>query len=399
MTIGTSTILTTLRDTRLLPDSSTPWQSLQLKPTNVKMSKEKRVCVIGAGPSGMSVLYHFNKLKEQGKQIPEIVCFDRQSDWGGLWKYSWETGIDQFGEPVHGSMYQGLWSNVPKEAIEYPDYTFEDHFRKAIPSFQPREVLYDYLKGRWTKGNLRHWIRFNHVVRQVTYDDDTDDFSVVVKSLVEDKDLPVQKYDYLIVASGHFSVPNVPFFPGIEQFPGRVMHSHDFRNAYQFQGQTLLVAGSSSSAQDIAIQNLKCGAKKIICCYKTRPMGFKWPPEITERPLLTKIESKTVHFRDGTTADVDAIILCTGYLFHFPFLEERLRLKAKNILYPAGMYKNVLWTEAGNNKFFYIGMQNQYYTFTMFDAQAKWTVNCITGELKLPDQEAMKKDLEKWIAK
>ena len=51
---------------------------------NVKMSKAKRVCVIGAGPSGMSVLFHFNKLKEQGKEIPEIVCFDKQSDWGGL---------------------------------------------------------------------------------------------------------------------------------------------------------------------------------------------------------------------------------------------------------------------------------------------------------------------------
>lgn len=363
------------------------------------MSKAKRVCVIGAGPSGMSVLYHFNKLKEQGKEIPEITCFDKQSDWGGLWKYSWETGIDQFGEPVHGSMYRGLWSNGPKEALEYPDYTFEDHFKKAIPSFPPREVLFDYLKGRWTKGDLRHWVRFNHVVRQVTYNDNTDDFSVVVKSLAEDKDLPVQKFDYLIVATGHFSVPSVPSFPGIEEFPGRVMHSHDFRNAYQFQGQTLLVVGSSYSAEDIALQNLKYGAKKIICSYKTRPMGFKWPPEITERPLLTKIEGKTIHFKDGTTADVDAIILCTGYYFHFPFLEERLRLKAKNILYPAGMYKNVLWTEAGNNKFFYIGMQDQYYTYTMFDAQAKWTVNCITGELKLPDKEAMRKDVEKWIAK
>ena len=56
------------------------------------MSRAKRVCVIGAGPSGMSALYHFNRLKTQGKEIPEIVCFDKQSDWGGLWKYSWETG-------------------------------------------------------------------------------------------------------------------------------------------------------------------------------------------------------------------------------------------------------------------------------------------------------------------
>ena len=268
-----------------------------------------------------------------------------------------------------------------------------------VRSLTMTAFLFNLQSGRWTKGDLRHLIHFNHVVRQVTYNDNTDDFSVVVKSLVEDKDIPVQKFNYLIVATGHFSVPSVPSFPGIQEFPGRVMHSHDFRNAYQFQGQTLLVVGSSYSAEDIALQNLKYGAKRIICSYKTRPMGFKWPTEITERPLLTKIEGKTVHFKDGTTADVDAIILCTGYYFHFPFLEERLRLKTRNILYPAGMYKNVLWTEAGKNKFFYIGMQNQVYSFTMFDAQAKWTVNCITGELKLPDKEAMEEDIAKWIAK
>ena len=233
----------------------------------------------------------------------------------------------------------------------------------------------------------------------MTYNDDTDDFSVVTKNLVDDKDLSKEKFDYVIVATGHFSVPSVPSFPGIHEFPGRVMHSHDFRNAYQFQGQTLLVVGASYSAEDIAMQTLKYGAKKIICCYRTKPMGFKWPPQISERQLLTKIEGKTVHFKDGTTADVDAIIFCTGYHFYFPFLEERLRLKAKNILYPSGMYKNVLWTKAGNNRLFYMGMQDQYYTYTMFDAQAKWAVNCITGEIKLPDKEAMEKDMEKWIAR
>ena len=52
----------------------------------------KRVCVIGAGPSGMSAVYQFKQLEMKGQEIPEIVCFDKQSDWGGLWKYSWQTG-------------------------------------------------------------------------------------------------------------------------------------------------------------------------------------------------------------------------------------------------------------------------------------------------------------------
>ena len=31
------------------------------------MPEKKRVCIIGAGPSGMSTLYHFKKLKDEGK--------------------------------------------------------------------------------------------------------------------------------------------------------------------------------------------------------------------------------------------------------------------------------------------------------------------------------------------
>ena len=57
------------------------------------------------------------------------------------------SDTDEYGEPVHGSMYQGMWTNAPKECYEFPDYTFEDHFGKPIPSYPPREVFYDYLTG------------------------------------------------------------------------------------------------------------------------------------------------------------------------------------------------------------------------------------------------------------
>ena len=51
-------------------------------------------------------------------------------------------------------MYQGLWSNGPKEGLEYPDYTFDEHFGKPISSYVPREVLYDYLKGEYEEFSL-----------------------------------------------------------------------------------------------------------------------------------------------------------------------------------------------------------------------------------------------------
>ena len=233
----------------------------------------------------------------------------------------------------------------------------------------------------------------------MTYNDSTDDFSVVVKNLPEDQVLPAEKFDYIIVATGHFSVPKMPSFPGIEKFPGRIIHSHDFRNASQYKGKRVLVVGSSYSAEDIALQCLKYGAERIVCTWRTRPMGFKWPSQITEKPLIAMIEGNTVHFKDGTTAEVDDIILCTGYLYSFPFLEERLRLKTPNVLYPEGLYKAILWTKGGNNKVLYVGMTDQYYTFTMFDAQARWVVNYITGELKLPDKQTMESTSKKWIGR
>ena len=56
------------------------------------MPQKKRVCIIGAGPSGMSAMYHFDKLKKQERVIPEVVCYEKQSNWGGLWNYNWRTG-------------------------------------------------------------------------------------------------------------------------------------------------------------------------------------------------------------------------------------------------------------------------------------------------------------------
>ena len=139
---------------------------------------KKRVAVIGAGPSGMAQLRAFQSAAAKGAEIPEVVCFEKQADWGGLWNYTWRTGLDEHGEPVHGSMYRYLWSNGPKECLEFADYTFEEHFGRPIGSYPPRAVLWDYIKGRVEKAGVRQWVRFNTPVRMVAYSDETGRFTV-----------------------------------------------------------------------------------------------------------------------------------------------------------------------------------------------------------------------------
>lgn len=353
-----------------------------------------RVAVIGAGPCGLGQLRAFQQAQIKGAEIPDIVCFEKQSDWGGLWNYTWRAGLDEHGEPVHCSMYRYLWSNGPKEVLEFADYTFDQHFKQPIPSYPPREVLYDYIIGRAKDAKVRPWIQFSTAARHVSYDKNSGQFSVTVERL-SDQTLHTEAFDYVVVATGHFSVPNVPHFPGIEAFPGRVLHAHDFRSADEFTGKDLLVVGASYSAEDIALQCHKYGAKSVTMCWRTQPMGFKWPDTMVERPLLTKIVGKTVHFKDGSSKDVDAIILCTGYQHHFPFLDTELKLRTHNRMYPPNLYKDIFWLD--NPKLMYLGMQDQFYTFSMFDAQAWYARDVIMGRIKLPSKAEMQKDVDAWV--
>jgi trimethylamine monooxygenase len=82
------------------------------------------------------------------------------------------------------------------------------------------------------------------------------------------------------------------------------MHAHDFRDAAEFKDRRVLIVGASYSAEDIAMQVFKYGAKSVICTYRNKPMGFKWPKGIEERPLVQKFDATTAYFKDGTKAEV-----------------------------------------------------------------------------------------------
>ncbi len=357
---------------------------------------KQRVAIIGAGPSGMAQLRAFQSAQAKGADIPELVCFEKQHDWGGMWNYTWRTGTDEHGEPVHGSMYRYLWSNGPKECLEFADYTFEEHFGKPIASYPPREVLWDYIKGRVEKAGVRRHIRFDSVVRQVAFDDATGRFTVTVHDLGKDE-VYSEAFDYVVNACGHFSTPNMPTFPGFDTFGGRILHAHDFRDALEFKDKDILLVGSSYSAEDIGSQCFKYGARSITSCYRSAPMGYHWPANWEEKPLLERVCGNVAFFADGSSKKIDAIVLCTGYQHYFPFLPDSLRLKTGNRLWPLDLYKGIFWER--NPKLIYLGMQDLWYSFNMFDAQAWYARDVILGRIPLPDFDAMHADSLAWRAR
>jgi trimethylamine monooxygenase len=162
----------------------------------------------------------------------------------------------------------------------------------------------------------------------------------------------------------------------------------------EFKGKDILLIGSSYSAEDIGSQCFKYGARSITSSYRNRPMGYDWPDNWSEVPMLSRVEGRTAYFMDGSSKDIDAIILCTGYKHHFPFMEDSLRLSTDNRLWPSGLYKGIFWE--GNPKLVYLGMQDQYYTFNMFDAQAWYARDVILGRIQLPSYDEMAASSREW---
>ena len=111
---------------------------------------------------------------------------------------------------------------------------------------------------------------------------------------------------------------------------------------------------------------------------------------------MTKVDKSTVHFSDGSQADFDAIIFCTGYLGHHPFMAENLRCRSPDLLYNPNMYKGIIYTNGGNSKVLYLGRPTVIYTFTMFDVQAFWSAKYILGDIKLPSKDEMEKQSLQW---
>ena len=128
-----------------------------------------------------------------------------------------------------------------------------------MPSFVKRPDVYKWLKEYHNKYGQNLDIKYNcEVVSVVTHDDDK---FAITWSESQSAEHETAIFDHVVVATGHFSVPNVPIFPGEEKFNGKIIHSTDFRDGRLFQGKRILLIGGSHSTEDIALQCWKFDAK------------------------------------------------------------------------------------------------------------------------------------------
>jgi thioredoxin reductase len=182
----------------------------------LKPSVDVDVVVIGAGQAGLSAAYFLNRAGLE----PDTgyVVLDANPEAGGAWQHRWPSlkfGTAHRIHPLPGWPFGEVDASKPASEIVgnyYADY--EKHF--ALPVHRP--------------------VRVAHVTRA-----DDNRLDVVT-------DEATWHARAIINATGTWSNPFWPHYPGMEAFEGRQLHTVDYRSADEFAGKHVVVVGGGNSA-------------------------------------------------------------------------------------------------------------------------------------------------------
>ncbi|CAK7339397.1 unnamed protein product [Dovyalis caffra] len=218
------------------------------------------VAVIGAGAAGLVAA---RELRRDGHQV---VVFEKGDQLGGTWLYTAQVesdpiGLDPTRKIVHTSLYESLRTNLPRETMGFMDYPFairdgEERDPRRFPGH--REVLM-YLQDFAKEFGIEEMVRFECEVVSVEM---IDDGKWEVKSKRErlcnsdghHHDFLDEIFDAVVICSGHYTQPRIAEIPGIDLWPGKHIHSHNYRTPEPYRDQVIILIGDSLSTEDLSIE-------------------------------------------------------------------------------------------------------------------------------------------------
>jgi hypothetical protein len=113
--------------------------------------------------------------------------------------------------------------------------------------------------------------------------------------------------------------------------------------------------------------------------------------KITARPAIERLAGRAVHFRDGSHAEADAIVYCTGYNVSFPFFEPSFVSAPENEL---PLYLRCFHLE--HRGLMFAGLcQPLGPIMPLVEAQGRLFARYLTGEYELPDAREMRRRTER----
>ncbi|XP_050090876.1 senecionine N-oxygenase-like [Anopheles aquasalis] len=338
-----------------------------------------RYGIIGAGIGGIVSARH--ALDAGGN----VTVFEQGKQIGGTWVLEDRTGADEYGVPIHSSMYRGLRSNLPRETMGYLDFEIEDRGTSYVPAEDVLEFVNRYAE----KHVPRDRIMLQHQVIQVTRQFNEQQWLVIVRDLLEER-IKMFHFDFLLISVGHYASPVFPDHVERKLYAGRQLHSHDFRDPHDFRGEDVLVVGAGASATDVALMVADVANSVTVSHRRAVPLNF--PPEknIAQRVTFANLTHDGASFVDGTAGTYGVVIFCTGYRFSFPFLSVDCGLTVKDRSIEP-LYKHCI--NINQPTMAIIGSTFPSLAALMTDLQARFCVQLFSQRKTLPSKEEMLLDL------
>lgn len=315
-----------------------------------------RVCIVGAGPAGLSIARALRRLDIEYDQ------YERHSGVGGVWD------IENPGSP----MYESAHFITSRSMAGFFDFPMPAH----LPDFPNHTQVLAYTRDFARSYELGRRIAFGVTV--------TDAARTRAGWTVSLDDGTRRDYDALVCATGVTWTPRMPTTAA--EFDGEIRHSGTYRHAREFDGKRVLIVGLGNSAADIAADAVATAASVTISVrrgYHVIPKTLLGKPteeiagrgphlplpitrwlsatmlrllhgdvtrygmpapdhrlleshplvnsqllhhlqhgDITIRPEIAALQGNRVTFTDDSTTDADLILYATGYDWSIPYLPE-----------------------------------------------------------------------------
>ncbi|WP_151483593.1 ArsO family NAD(P)H-dependent flavin-containing monooxygenase [Streptomyces albicerus] len=284
------------------------------------MTQHADVVVIGGGQAGVAAGYHLRRLGL------DFVILDAQAEPGGAWQHTWDS-LHLFSPAAYSSL-PGRPMPV-QEGEVYPD----------------AQHVVEYL----TEYEKRYELAIHRPVRVLGVHRDREFLRV-------ETDSDAWRARAVISSTGTWWRPFLPAVPGRADFRGRQLHTVEYRGPSDFAGQKVIVVGGGNSGAQIAAD---LAYDTELTWVTQRPPRFladdidgralfdaatarrraldeggtdtggvaslgdivAVPPVREARdagllkasPMFVRLTRDGVAWADGTRAEADAVIWCTGF--------------------------------------------------------------------------------------
>ncbi|MGE8612159.1 MAG: NAD(P)-binding domain-containing protein [Achromobacter veterisilvae] len=187
------------------------------------------VLIIGGGQGGIALGARLRQL-----DVPTLII-EKNERAGDSWR----------------KRYKSLCLHDPVWYDHLPYIPFPENW----PIFAPKDKIGDWLEMYTKIMELNYWT--SSVCQSARYDEQKQEWEVTV--LREGKPV-VLRPKQLVLAMGMSGKPNIPSFPGQDEFQGEQQHSSRHPGPDAYRGKNVVVIGANNSAHDICAALWEAGA-------------------------------------------------------------------------------------------------------------------------------------------